>query len=292
MNSVNPAIQMPPLARNRIDTNAVQIMSDWINSLGGTPALPPPTITPSAGAFQGFVNVTIQPPANNVTMYYTLDGSLPTTNSQLYTGPFMLANSATVNANAWEPGYIDSVVGVAQYTVLPGPFLRVARRIHQRDFPNVVCRPRRVKLRASSQHQPGSMDIDQHQHSRGLAVRPFRSKRPGRFVRLLSCSPGAVSMVRVLLLSIGLAAWTVSAQTNLSVRSEEIRNQCIQGRRYVCGRVLQVTPLGLVVDCGYPSLCNRRSTIPGSRAPTSLPPAPPLWWKGRNPIPSPSVWYF
>jgi hypothetical protein len=46
MNMVNPTIQMPPLARNLIDTNAVQVMADWINSLGGTPALPPPTLTP------------------------------------------------------------------------------------------------------------------------------------------------------------------------------------------------------------------------------------------------------
>jgi mono/diheme cytochrome c family protein len=122
MNIVNPTTQMPPLARNVIDTNAVQLMAEWINSLGGTPALPPPALTPSGGTFQGFVNVTIQPPANNVTIYYTLDGSLPTTNSQPYTGPFTLTNSATVNANAWKPGYIDSVVGAAQYTILPGIF--------------------------------------------------------------------------------------------------------------------------------------------------------------------------
>jgi hypothetical protein len=55
-------------------------------------------------------------------MYYTLDGSLPTTNSLPYTGPFTLTNSATVNANAWEPGYIDSVVDAAQFTILPGIF--------------------------------------------------------------------------------------------------------------------------------------------------------------------------
>jgi uncharacterized repeat protein (TIGR03806 family) len=122
MNVVNLSIQMPPLARNIIDTNAVQLMGEWINSLGGTPALPPPTLTPPGGTFQGFVNVTIAPPTNDVTIYYTLDGSLPTTNSLPYTGPFMLTNSAAVNANAWEPGYIDSVVGEARYTILPGIF--------------------------------------------------------------------------------------------------------------------------------------------------------------------------
>jgi hypothetical protein len=122
MNSLDAAVKMPPLARNLIDTNAVQIMAAWINSLPGTPALPPPALAPSGGTFEGFVNVTLEPPATNVTMYYTLDGSLPTTNAILYTGPFLLTNSATVNANAWEAGYTNSVVGAAQFTILPGAF--------------------------------------------------------------------------------------------------------------------------------------------------------------------------
>jgi uncharacterized repeat protein (TIGR03806 family) len=122
MNVVNPPTQMPPLARNLIDTNAVAVMGDWINSFTNTPALPPPTLQPEGGTFEAFVNVTLEPPATDVTMYYTLDGSLPTTNSILYSGPFRLTNSATVNANAWEPGYINSVVGAAQFTLEPGAY--------------------------------------------------------------------------------------------------------------------------------------------------------------------------
>jgi uncharacterized repeat protein (TIGR03806 family) len=120
MNTDNSTIQMPPLARNLIDTNAVQLMAEWINSLGGTPALAPPTVTPPGGTFQGFVHVTLQAPDGIATMYYTLDGSLPTTNSALYTGQFTLTNSAAVDANAWETGFIDSVVGTAQFTIIPG----------------------------------------------------------------------------------------------------------------------------------------------------------------------------
>lgn len=37
-------------------------------------------------------------------------------------------------------------------------------------------------------------------------------------------------------------------------RSEKVRAACIEGRRYVAGRVLQVTPEGLVVDSGYSKL--------------------------------------
>lgn len=39
-----------------------------------------------------------------------------------------------------------------------------------------------------------------------------------------------------------------------SVRAEQIRNSCIEGRRLICGRVLQVTTNGLVVDSGYRQL--------------------------------------
>jgi uncharacterized repeat protein (TIGR03806 family) len=123
MNVLNPTIQMPPLARNLIDSNAVATMAAWINSLGGTPALPPPVVAPTGGQFTGFVSVTATEPATNATsMYYTLDGSLPTTNSTPYTGPIMVTNSATLNINAWAPGYVESVVDTVPYTILPGPY--------------------------------------------------------------------------------------------------------------------------------------------------------------------------
>ncbi len=38
------------------------------------------------------------------------------------------------------------------------------------------------------------------------------------------------------------------------VRAEKIRGECIQGRRYVCGRVLQILTNGLIVDSGYTEL--------------------------------------
>ncbi len=121
MNSVDPTIKMPTLARNLVDTNAIPVIVAWINSLGGIPALPPPSLTPSGGTFTGFVNVTASDAATNpTTLYYTLNGSLPTTNSALYTGPIHLTNSATININAWAPGYTNSVAGSAQYTILPG----------------------------------------------------------------------------------------------------------------------------------------------------------------------------
>lgn len=39
-----------------------------------------------------------------------------------------------------------------------------------------------------------------------------------------------------------------------AVRAEQIRTDCIQGRRLVCGKVLKILPDGLVVDSGYTDL--------------------------------------
>jgi hypothetical protein len=66
----------------------------------------------------------------------------------------------------------------------------------------------------------------------------------------------SVSKIRLGLVWLCLTAFSVSAQTNLNlnVRAEQIRTACIQGRRHVCGRILQITKAGLVIDSGYPTL--------------------------------------
>jgi uncharacterized repeat protein (TIGR03806 family) len=69
-----------------------------------------------------------------------------------------------------------------------------------------------------------------------------------------------VIVARLIVLCFFLGGWSASAQTDLSnptnraIRAEQIRTACIQGRRHICGRVLQVTKSGLVVDSGYPTL--------------------------------------
>ncbi len=119
MNTLDGTIKMPSLARNLIDTNAVAIMVDWINSLPGTPALAPPAITPNGGSFASPVNITLQAPDPNASIYYTLDATLPTTNALLYTAPFTLNSNATVKASAFETNFINSVAANALFLVQP-----------------------------------------------------------------------------------------------------------------------------------------------------------------------------
>jgi hypothetical protein len=119
INTNAPAIKMPPLARNLIDTNAVQVLTDWINSLPGTPALAPAAINPNGGAFAASVSVTLQSPDPNATIYYTLDGSLPTSNSLHYSGAFTLFTNATVTASAFETNFVNSASVSAAFAIQP-----------------------------------------------------------------------------------------------------------------------------------------------------------------------------
>jgi len=126
MNITNSAVKMPPLARNLIDTNAVQVMGDWINSLSGTPALAPPNIIPNGGFFAGSVSVTLQPPDLSADIRYTLDGTLPASDSTLYSGPIILANNLTVRATAFETNFNPSVAANAVFIINPDQFTSVS----------------------------------------------------------------------------------------------------------------------------------------------------------------------
>lgn len=116
---VNPAVKMPPLARNLVDTNAMAVIAAWINSLPGTNALAPPGIVPNGGTFFNQVTITLQPPDSNASIFYTLDGTLPTMNSHPYTGTFGLASNAMLLATAFESNYVNSVAASALFSVLP-----------------------------------------------------------------------------------------------------------------------------------------------------------------------------
>jgi len=119
MNTNTPVIKMPPLARNLIDTNAVQVFTDWINSLPGIPALAPPAIMPNGGTFATSVGVTLQSTDTNAAIYYTLDGSLPSTNSFLYSGVFNLFSNATITASAFETNFVNSASVRASFLIPP-----------------------------------------------------------------------------------------------------------------------------------------------------------------------------
>ena len=82
-----------------------------------------PIITPAGGLFTNSVDVTLScPMPPGATITYTTDGTVPTTNSTVYTGAFTLTNNTLVQAAAFAAGYGPSAVAAANFTVPFVPF--------------------------------------------------------------------------------------------------------------------------------------------------------------------------
>lgn len=76
-----------------------------------------PTIT-TAAAQNGAVVVTLADATAGTTIYYTLDGSTPTEQSQEYQAPFLVASTLTVNAMAAAPpGTLNSKVATQNFSL-------------------------------------------------------------------------------------------------------------------------------------------------------------------------------
>ena len=104
---------------------AIQNILSW-SYVGGpvTPTAATPTFSPGGGAYVSAQPVTINETTPGTTIYYTTNGTTPTTSSSVYSGAVTVSASETLQAIAVENGYTTSAVGSAVYTigaVLPAP---------------------------------------------------------------------------------------------------------------------------------------------------------------------------
>lgn len=80
------------------------------------PLAAPPSLWPAAGTYSP-TQVTVSDNISGATIYYTIDGSTPSTSSAKYTGPIAVSVTTTVKAIATAAGYSPSNVASAVYTV-------------------------------------------------------------------------------------------------------------------------------------------------------------------------------
>ncbi len=101
--------------------DATQNIQAWTYSPGsGTPVTATPTFTPAAGSYTTAQNVTLADPTSGAVIYYTTNGTTPTTSSAVYSAAIPVSNgTTTIEALAVAPGYSASTVATATYKVAP-----------------------------------------------------------------------------------------------------------------------------------------------------------------------------
>lgn len=72
---------------------------------------------PTAGEFIGTKSIELSCATDGASIYYTLDGTDPTTSSTLYNGAFTITETTTVKAIAVKDGLSDSEIASATYTL-------------------------------------------------------------------------------------------------------------------------------------------------------------------------------
>ena len=80
-----------------------------------TPQAATPTLSPGTGIYASVQTVTISDSTIGATIYYTTDGSTPTTSSAKYTAAISVTSAETIKAMATASGYTNSAVASAVY---------------------------------------------------------------------------------------------------------------------------------------------------------------------------------
>jgi Chitobiase/beta-hexosaminidase C-terminal domain/Legume lectin domain len=115
---LGPAVKfvVPVVTNGKVYVGA-QLEVDVFGLLGSEPQTAAPVMSPPAGSYAGGVPVTMSSATPNATIYYTTDGSAPSTASNLYSGAVTLTVTTTLNAIAIANGSIQSMESSSAYII-------------------------------------------------------------------------------------------------------------------------------------------------------------------------------
>jgi hypothetical protein len=109
--------QTNQLIRLTLSNSVGQVYRDFAVGSGTMSVVATPLLAPSSGSFSSAQPVTISDTTPGATIYYTTDGSTPTTYSAVYSAPITVSSSETINAVANASGYNTSAMASATYTI-------------------------------------------------------------------------------------------------------------------------------------------------------------------------------
>jgi hypothetical protein len=116
--TLGPAVKfvVPVVTNGKVYVGA-QKEVDVFGLLNGENYAAAPTMTPGAGTYTQSAQVAMSSSTPNATIYYTTDGSTPSTGSTLYSAPITLTVSQTLTAIAVAPGFIQSTATSNAYVI-------------------------------------------------------------------------------------------------------------------------------------------------------------------------------
>jgi hypothetical protein len=89
---------------------------DVYGLLNGESVTAAPLISPNGGIFSSGQTVSLSSATASANIFYTLDGSMPSTASTLYSGPISINTDTTLSAIASAAGFVQSSVSSAGFT--------------------------------------------------------------------------------------------------------------------------------------------------------------------------------
>ena len=118
-----PNIPVHPHLHIRFSNTAnVELRIDDISITDGNEAVletvSTPTCTPSAGTYYEPQTILIECSTSDAAIRYTLDGTIPNSQSSLYAGPITIDSTLTLKAFAEKEGMYNSGILTAQFTIL------------------------------------------------------------------------------------------------------------------------------------------------------------------------------
>ena len=97
----------------------MQIVPQTQLYFGSSPTVSAPLISPQSSSFYPSATVTISDAITGATIYYTTDGTTPTTASPVYTAPIPVTFTTTIKAFATKPNRAPSAVSAVTLTYNP-----------------------------------------------------------------------------------------------------------------------------------------------------------------------------
>jgi hypothetical protein len=119
-------------AANGFNNSAVASGTYTIN----LPTAATPTFSPAPGTYGSAQSVTLSDTTSGSTIYYTTDGSTPTTASSKYTAPIPVSVTTTIKAMAAANGFNNSAVATGTYTITKAPIQYETETVPSSGVPN------------------------------------------------------------------------------------------------------------------------------------------------------------